>query len=104
MHENSGRRTNFRSKQGLDLPFLVFNFSINSVLPMEKTTTYLKSWSGAHKSLHPSVLYLLRSEYGLGITSISACLKSMQVTARSLVKYSTDAVTSGVYKLAQNAI
>ena len=85
-------------------PFLVYNFSVNSVLPMEKTATrYLKSWYGAHKSFNPSVLYLPRSDHGLGITSISTCLKSMQITARSLAKHSTDIVTSGVYTLVQNA-
>jgi hypothetical protein len=80
-------------------PFMIHDFTINMVSPMEKTATrYLKSWYKMHRTANPSLLYLPRQNYGLGLTSIETCLKTMQICTTGLVKHSRDPVTKAVFE------
>ena len=81
-------------------PFMIHDFTINMILPMQRTATrYLKEWYGLHGTANPSLLYLPRKKfYGLGLTSIEACLKTMQICTTSLVKHSQDPITKAIFE------
>jgi hypothetical protein len=81
-------------------PFMIHNFTINMVLPLQRMANrYLKSWYGMHRTSNPKILYLpRRTYYGLGLTSIETCLKTMQMCTAGLVRHSQDPITSAVFK------
>ena len=82
-------------------PFMIHDFTINMVSPLQTTATrYLKSWYKMHRTSNARILYLPRKVYyGLGLTSIENCLKSMQMCTAGLVKHSEDPITSAVFKM-----
>jgi hypothetical protein len=82
-------------------PFMIHDFTINMVSPLQDTATrYLKSWYKMKSGANARILYLPRKVYhGLGLTSIETCLKTMQLCTTGLVKHSQDPITSAVFKM-----
>jgi hypothetical protein len=81
-------------------PFMIHDFTINMISPLQDTATrYLKSWYKMHRTSNPSLLYLPRKKYyGLGLTSIETCLKTMQMCTAGLVKHSQDPITNAIFE------
>ena len=75
----------------LSWPFLVQDFPLSFALELEKSVSVrLKKWAGIYRSADVGLLFRSRKLFGLGLTSVSAHLKHMQVIRCSLLKYSVD--------------
>jgi hypothetical protein len=80
-------------------PFMIHDFTINMITSLQNMATrYLKSWYKMHRTSNPSILYLPRKSFGLGLTSIETCLKTMQICTAGLVKHSQDPITSAIFE------
>lgn len=80
--------------------FTVYDFSENQISRFsDLTTKYLKKWFKLHPSANPSILYLTRQHYGLGLPCIVEQLKAMQIVKHHLVGNSADPITNAVARL-----
>jgi hypothetical protein len=78
-------------------PFTIYDFSVDSVMPMHNLATkLLKKWLGMNIPANPAILYLPREHHGLGIPSIIDKLKAMQIIKLHLVQNSSDLCTKSV--------
>ena len=59
---------------------------------------YLKKWSGVGRTADPSVLYRSKTNFGLGLTSVVAHYKLMQINKCSLLHSSVDEDVVKVFK------
>ena len=70
---------------------------MNGVLSFEALATkYIKKWYGVNASFNPQILYLGKNICGWELTSPVALLKSMQVVAQHILKFSSDPLTSSL--------
>ena len=59
---------------------------------------YLKKWAGVGRTVDPAILYRSKSNFGLGLTSVVAHYKLMQLSKYSLLKSSVDNDVVKIYE------
>ena len=75
----------------------VFYSPINQIQEIDaKATQILKKWLGLHITANPAILYLPKSDHGLGLPSIIDKLKAMQLVKAHIVTHSKDHITSAI--------
>ena len=76
----------------LSWPFLIYPFSVSSIQKdlEAPATRFLKKWYGLAKPANPAILFLPKSQHGLGLTSPVDKFKSLQVSAAHQLHSSSD--------------
>ena len=76
----------------LSWPFLIYPFSVSSIQKdlEAPATRFLKKWFGLSKPANPAILFLPKSQHGLGLTSPVDKFKSLQVSAAHQLLSSSD--------------
>ena len=75
----------------LSWPFSVQDFNLHFAMELQSLSTkYLKKWAKIFKSADIGILFRPKSHLGLGITSVSAHFKKMQLIKCHICKYSND--------------
>ena len=79
-------------------PFLIYDFDMSWAKSLEAVATRkLKLWSGLYRSALTSTLYRSRADFGLGLTSVSAFYRKMQLSRMHLLKHSADENLKALY-------
>jgi hypothetical protein len=81
-------------------PFLIHDFPLSFAKELESSIAMvLKRWAGLYRGADNGALFRSKSNFGLGLTSVSHFFKKMQIIKCSLLDDSRDPAVAKVYQL-----